>query len=250
MKLHERIYLIGSGSQGFNMTDDYDCNVYLIDGKQELAVIDSGAGMGIPQILENIKDDGFEVGDIRHLCLTHAHGDHAGGAARLREAFGSASVYLHSDAAPFLRDGDEEAISLAEAKRVGLYPRDYRFEACEVDVELVGGETIAVGDLRLEAIDTPGHSKGHISYQMQYGNENILFGGDLVFFGGKIILQNIWDCDLHAHLSSLTQFRNAEVDVLLPGHQTFSLKHGQRHIDAALKSIDGLLVPPNLTYGW
>jgi hypothetical protein len=29
MKLTERIYLVGSGSQGFGLTDDYDCHVYL-----------------------------------------------------------------------------------------------------------------------------------------------------------------------------------------------------------------------------
>jgi hypothetical protein len=77
-----------------------------------------------------------------------------------------------------------------------------------------------------------------------------VFGGDLVFFGSRILLQNTWDCDLQTHLASLAKLRDARIDVLIPGHRTFSLKDGQRHIDAALKIADGLLVPPNFTYGW
>ena len=250
MKLTDRIYLVGSGLMGFGLTDDYDCHIYLIDGGDELAVIDAGAGMGVPQIVENIREHGFEPGRVRHLMLTHAHGDHAGGAARMWEALRGPRVYMHADCAPFLREGDEAAISLEDAKRVGLYPTDYRFEPCEVDVELQEEQVVTVGDLELRTIETPGHSKGHVSFLLMHGGRRILFGADLVFFGGKILLQNTWDCDLHAQIDSLVKLRDAQIDALLPGHLTFSLKNGQRHIDEALKIIDGLLIPPNLSYGW
>lgn len=250
MKLTERIYLVGSGNMGFNLTDGYDCHVYLLDGGDALALIDAGAGMGVPQIIDHIRGHGFALDQVGHLLLTHAHGDHAGGAARLRGALGEPVVYMHADCASFLRQGDERAISLAEAKRAGIYPADYHFEPCPVDVELHEGETITVGDLELRVIETPGHSQGHVSYLLQHKSQTILFGGDLVFFGGRILLQNTWDCDLQAHLDSLAKLREAQIDVLLPGHLTFSLKDGQRHIDAALKFVDGLLVPPNFSYGW
>ena len=165
-------------------------------------------------------------------------------------ALGGPRVYMHADCAPFLRDGDERAISLADAKRAGLYPSAYRFKPYGVDVALREGHVVTVGDLQLQTIETPGHSHGHVSYLMKQGGRTVLFGGDLVFFGGKILLQNTWDCNLRAHLDSLVKLRDARVDVLLPGHLTFSLKNGQRHIDAALKIIDGLLVPANFSYGW
>ena len=249
MKLTDRIYLVGSGIQGFGLTDDYDCHIYLIDGGDELALVDAGAGMGVPQIVRNIREHGFEPTRVRHLLLTHAHGDHAGGTAKMCAALGGPRVYMHADCAPFLRDGDERAISLADAKRAGFYPSAYRFEPYEVDVDLREGHVVTVGDLQFQTIETPGHSQGHVSYLMKQGGRTVLFGGDLVFFGGKILLQNTWDCDLRAHLDSLVKLRDARVDVLLPGHLTFSLKNGQRHIDAALKIIDGLLVPPNFSYG-
>lgn len=251
MKITDRIYLVGSGSQGFSLTDDYDCHIYLIDSGGELALIDAGAGIGVPQIAQNIRDHGFDTRQVKHLLLTHAHGDHAGGAKKMQATLGGhARVYMHTDCAPFLREGDEKAISLADAKRVGVYPSDYHFEACPVDVELEEGSLITVGDLTLQTIETPGHSKGHASYLLKHEGQNILFGGDLVFFGGRILLQNTWDCDLRAHLDSLNKLRDAKIDMLFPGHLAFSLKNGQRHIDAALKFNDGLLVPPNFTYGW
>ncbi|NOX60698.1 MAG: MBL fold metallo-hydrolase [Chloroflexi bacterium] len=250
MKLMEHIYLIGSGLQGFGMTDDYDCHIYLVDGGEELAIIDAGAGLGVPQILQNIRDHGFDLAQVRHVLLTHAHADHAGGAAKLVKALGNPRVYMHAACARFLQEGDEEAITLAKAKEVGLYPPDYRFEPCQVDVELREGQRVKIGALELETIETPGHSQGHVSFLLSCNGKTILFGGDLVFFGGKILLQNTWDCDLRAHLDSLSKLRNAEIDALLPGHLTISLSKGQRHIDAALNIVDGLLVPPNFTYGW
>lgn len=250
MRLTDRIYLVGSGGQGFNLTDDYDCHIYLLDGGEELALIDAGAGMGVPQIVDNIRSHGFDPAQVTHLLLTHAHGDHAGGAAKMAAALGNPRVYMHSDCAPFLIEGDEKAISLAPAKRVGLYPTDYHFEPYPVDVALEDGDRIYVGDLVLETIATPGHSKGHISFLVEHDQRKEFFGGDLVFFGGKILLQNAWDCDMQAHLQSLTRLRDAGIDGFFPGHLTFCLKNGQRHIDAAVSIIDGLLVPPNFTYAW
>jgi hydroxyacylglutathione hydrolase len=250
VKIHDRVYLVGSGSQGFSMTDDSDCHVYLIDGIGELAMIDSGSGHSVAQILQNICSEGLDPKRVKHLLLTHAHLDHAGGAAKLREALAGVRVYMHADCAPYLRNGDERAISLANAKEAGLYPEGYPFEPCEVDCELLGGQTVTFGDLQIECIETPGHSRGHVSYLMQCNGSKILFGGDLVFFGGMVLLQNTWDCDLQAHISSLKKFREARLDVFLPGHLAFSLRDGQRHIDAALKCVDGLLIPPNLSYSW
>ena len=235
---------------GIGLSDDYDCHVYLIDGGQELGLVDAGGGMGVPEILDHIRNDGFDPARVRHLILTHAHGDHAGGAARLVEALGGPRVYMHADSAAFVRDGNAEAVYLPQAIEAGIYPADYRFEACPVDVDLHEGDTISIGELTLRAIDTPGHCSGHMSFMMGHGGRNFFFGGDLVFFGGTILLQNIPDCDLQAQIQSLKKMRDAAVDVFLPGHLTFSLRNGQRHIDAALKIIDGLLVPPNFTYGW
>jgi len=250
MKLAPPVYLVGSGSQGISLTDPWDCHVYLVDGGTELALVDAGAGMDVAAILEQITNDGFDLAQVKHLIFTHAHADHAGGAAELRQALGQPRVYLHADIADCLRNGDEEAASVVQGRHGGIYPDGYKYNSCPVDVELKDGQQIRVGQLVLETVDTPGHSCGHMCFTMKHDGRTWLFGGDLLFFGGKILLQDIWDCDLRAYLASIKGLRNAGIDVFLPGHQAWSLRDGQRHVDAALRIIDQVLVPPNLSYGW
>jgi len=250
MRLTERVYLVGSGSNGFDLTDPFDCHVYLIDGGNELALIDVGAGMGAEGIVENVKQDGFDPGRIRHLILTHGHGDHAGGAARMRSLLGEPAIYVSGAIAESLRAGDEQAMSIDVAKQAGIYPLDYRLEPFAIDHELEEGASIEVGELQLNVFDTPGHSDGHISLLMEEDGRRTLFAGDVVFFGGKILLQNIHDCRLDALIGSLRKLRQLEVSTLLPGHLTMSLRDGQRHIERANTVLDRLLIPEQMVSAW
>jgi len=250
VRLAERVYLVGSGTQGFDLTDPYDCHVYLIDGGGELALIDVGAGMGAAAIIENVKRDGFDPARIRHVILTHGHGDHAGGAARMRSMLGEPSVYASGGIADALRRADEKAISLEAAKLAGIYPMDYRMEPCSIDHELEEGATISVGDVVLSVLDTPGHSDGHVSLLMEDSGRRMLFAGDVIFFGGKVLLQNIHDCRLDALINSLRKLRQLDVTSLLPGHLTLSLKDGQRHIERANQALDRLLIPEGILSAW
>jgi len=250
VRLAERVYLVGSGTQGFDLTDPYDCHVYLIDGGSELALIDVGAGMGAAAIIENVKRDGFDPARIRHVILTHGHGDHAGGAARMRSMLGEPSVYASGGIADALRRADEKAISLEAAKLAGIYPMDYRMVPCSIDHELEEGATVSVGDVVLSVLDTPGHSDGHVSLLMEDSGRRMLFAGDVIFFGGKVLLQNIHDCRLDALINSLRKLRQLDVTSLLPGHLTLSLKDGQRHIERANQALDRLLIPEGILSAW
>lgn len=250
MRLIDRVHLVGSGSFGFDLTDPYDCHVYLLDGKSELALVDVGAGMGAEAILENVKADGFDPRRIRYLILTHAHGDHAGGATRMRGLIGEPAVCVSRDRAQALREADESAVSLDVAKTVGIYPPTYTLEPCEVDVELVHGETLTVGDLNLGVLDTPGHADGHVSLLLDHAGQRSLFAGDVIFFGGKILLQAIHDCRLDAQIRSLRSLRELHIDALLPGHLTLSLGDGQRHIERANEVLDRLLIPEQMVSAW
>ena len=250
MKLTEGIHLVGSGSLGFDLTDNFDCHVYLLDGGDELALVDAGAGLGAEAILDNVRRDGLDPARIRHLILTHAHGDHAGGAATLRSLLSGPTVYISKTRAEALRTADAEAISLSDAKRAGIYPPEYRFQACDVDVELDDGDEIAVGRLTLRALDTPGHADGHTSFLLEHRGQRSLFAGDVVFHGGKVLLQAIHDCRLDALIRSLRRLRSLEVDGLFPGHLAFSLAGGQRHIERANEVLDRLLIPEQVVGAW
>lgn len=57
MKITDNIFLVGSSQIGLSHSSD--CSVYLIDGGNELALIDAGVGIEIEKIFANIKEDSF-----------------------------------------------------------------------------------------------------------------------------------------------------------------------------------------------
>ena len=250
MKIADRIHLVGSGIMGIDLTDAYDCHVFLIDGGDELAIIDAGAGMGAERILANVQAEGFDPGRVRQIVLTHAHVDHAGGVAKLRGLLDSPAVLASSVCADWVRTGDEEKVSLDVAKKAAFYPADYVLEPCPVDSELADGDSIRVGDLALTVLDTPGHADGHVSLLLERDGERTLFSADAVFYGGYILLQSIWDCRLDAVIRTLRRLRDLEVTTLIPSHQGFSLSDGQRHIERANDALDRLLIPNQLISAW
>jgi len=242
MKITDHVYLVGSGKHGFSMTDDYDCHVYLVDGGDELAMVDTGARMGIAQILDNVRAHGLDPARISHLLITHTHADHAGGAARLREQL-DARVVCPAPEAEFLERGDEQAISLDRARENGFYPPDYHMEPCPVDQAVEHGDRVNVGRLELEALIVPGHSQGPACYRMRTDGATYLFSGDVVFRDGKIGLLNCVGSSLEAYRQYVGRLSDATVDVLLPGHDCPVLHNGQAHIDQAIEALKGLAPP-------
>lgn len=242
MKVTDRIHVVGSGKAGFNLTDAFDCHVYLLNGGDEYALIDAGAGISPELILGRIREDGLDPERVRYLLLTHAHADHAGGAAWLRERLGL-TVVGSQETAQWVGEADEQAISVDAARRAGVYPDSYRFAPCPVETVLGDGDTIRVGDVELTAIATPGHSKGKLSFVFRENGQVSAFTGDAIFPGGKILLQDIWDCSVQESCRSIERLHELDLDGLYPGHVGFSIQRGREHVEAAMEKIRQL-VPP------
>ncbi len=51
-KIYERVFLVG----GPEITDQRDCCIYLVDGGNEIALVDCGLGYSCRGILENIRN--------------------------------------------------------------------------------------------------------------------------------------------------------------------------------------------------
>jgi glyoxylase-like metal-dependent hydrolase (beta-lactamase superfamily II) len=243
--LTERISVVGGGASGLGISHPLDPNVYLLSGGEELALVDAGAGRGEDRILDNVRSIGYEPGQIKHIFLTHAHADHAGGAASLAEGL-EAQVYLSELEREAFESADEAALGLPIARRNGYYPEDYRLRACKVDVALQGDERLRCGDLELVVIPTPGHSAGSVCFLVDTREGVALFAGDSVFAGGRISLIVAPGSDLLAMQESVAQLGGLNVTSLLPGHGIFPLEGGQQHIDQAIEAFSTMLPPRSI----
>jgi hydroxyacylglutathione hydrolase len=248
VRITGEVFIVGGGiANAFGLSDDPDCHIYLVDGGDEMALIDCGmaAGDSLERILSNVRAEGLDPAKITKIIATHYHMDHTGGAARFRDRMG-VDVVAPADAAHALRTGDEHAVALDVAKAAGFYDMDYRFDPVDVALEVRDGDRIPIGQLELEVFETPGHCDGHASYVLQGSERRYLFAGDAVFSGGRVVLQNIHDCSIQKSAESIAKLAKLEFDALMPGHAAICLDGGMRHVAAAHTACQSLFVPKNL----
>ncbi len=247
MRLTERIFLIGSGEPDWAPTDPLDAQVYLVTTDAGHVVVDAGAGRSVDSIIAAATSDGLDPGRIRWVLLTHGHGDHAGGAAAWQRAVRGARVATSVEVGAWLAAADETATSVDRARAAGIYPADYRLEACEPALVLADGDVVAIGDLAFRAVTTPGHAQGHLAFLADIDGASTLFSGDALFPRGRILLQDTWDCDLHAALRSVERLAALQPQRLLAGHLGPVLGEAGQHIETAMARIARLLVPESLS---
>ncbi len=257
MKLSPRIHLVASGANGFRLTSRFDCNVYLLDGKTELALIDSGGGIEPERIVCQIENSGLDIQQLKTVLLTHAHGDHAAGAKFWRDRF-DAHVFCAAEARAWIESGDKVKTSFDAAIKAEIYPTDCQFPPCPIARELNDGDEISIGDLRLGVLSTCGHARGHVGFlldnepaegESQNNSGRALFGGDLIFAGGKISLLNTWDCSIPEYAASIARLHDLKIERLFPGHGAPLLADAQRDIERANARFLRLGVPPTLAGG-
>jgi len=244
MKICDSIYAVGGGDDGFGLSHQIDCTVYLIDCDGTFVLIDAGSGLAIEQILTNIKANGVDPECIEAIFITHAHGDHCGGLAGLQKACG-ARAYAAKDCARFISEGDTRAMSLDSAIKAGIYPQGYHFPKAEV-ITLEDSQVVRVGSREITLFETPGHSDGHACFGMMLNGKKALFSGDLIFYNGRILLQSTWDCRLDKYWISIRRMGSLGIESLFPAHQAFVETGGQRTFDSAIACLDMLTIPANL----
>lgn len=246
MKISEQVFLIGSGKYGIQISHSIDCNIYLLDGGGgEYAMIDAGGGVEPERIVQHIVEAGVKPEQLKYLLLTHAHADHMAGAAYFQQRYGL-EVIASKEAQPWIEHGDRDKTSLNAAVRAGVYPANFQLPACPVSRGVVEHDVIKLGNSTLTIIDTPGHSRGHLSFLLEQQGKKALFAGDTVFAGGKIVLQNIWDCSIQYYAATLAKLHHLQIDSLFPGHGPFILEQAWKHVEQAHGYFERLEIPPNL----
>nr|WP_041756324.1 subclass B3 metallo-beta-lactamase [Bradyrhizobium sp. ORS 278] len=127
---------------------------YLITTPQGHILIDTVMPESTALIETSIGKLGFKVADIKYVINTHAHIDHTGGLAQIKQETGAQMVAGAKD------------VPLLEG---GFYPgreeeRYLNFPPVKVDRAVREGDTVTLGGVTLTAHETPGHSPGCTSW--------------------------------------------------------------------------------------
>jgi glyoxylase-like metal-dependent hydrolase (beta-lactamase superfamily II) len=144
---------------------------YLLDIDDGPALFDCGPTSCIPALEAGLAERGLEVGDVRHLLLSHIHLDHAGAAGVLVREHPALQVHVSEIGAPHLIDP-----SRLEASARRLYGD--AFDVLWGELAPIPSENVhVVGDavLGLDCFPTPGHAWHHVSY---LDAEGTLYAGD------------------------------------------------------------------------
>ena len=173
-------------------------NIYLV-GNRALTMIDTG-----------LQEDRYTQAMFAHLtklgrryrveqaAITHSHPDHRGGLPWLRASIGPR---LYAPA---------KAIAIAEpAVGKGLL------------APLQEGDVLEADGVRLEVIDTPGHSEDSVSFWDR--EDGVLFTGDTILGKGTTVVH-----DLPAYMGSLGKLLALQPADHLPGPRPYHPGRGGR----------------------
>ena len=167
-------------------------NSYILSapGAPGVVVVDPGP------LLEGHLAELAAAGAVELILITHRHGDHTDGSARLHELTG----------APV---------------------RAFLQEFCHAAAPLHDGELIQAGGLTIEVLATPGHTSDSLCFAVTGpdGGEQLVFTGDTILGSGSTVL-DYPDGTLADYLDSLARLRQRGIDhgsaasqvKVLPGH--------------------------------
>ena len=148
------------------------------DEDGSLTLLDAGTRKAPAAVLAALDALGKRPGDVAHLLLSHAHNDHAGGAAALVDATG-AMVLAHEREAVYLREG---RMPTPDASTFGgrLLRRLPAGGFARVDVAetFVDGAVLPIAG-GLTVVHTPGHTPGHCAFL--HSPSGVLVTGDALF---------------------------------------------------------------------
>jgi len=208
-----------------------DVTAFLIATSAGHFLLDGGFEQTAPQILANIRRLGYEATDVRFLLNSHAHFDHAGGLAALKQATGAKLLASPADATLLQRGGLGD---FAFGNRLPFPP-------VTPDRLLRDGETLELGGVRLTARFTPGHTKGCTSWSMSAReggrSHDVLFICSATVPGYRLVANQSFPDIAETYRRTFATLRRLPCDVLLAPHGVFfDLKEKRGRIESGEKS--------------
>lgn len=134
---------------------------------QTAILIDSGYAFSAPRMIEMLKQH-LQGRPLDYILLTHSHYDHASGSVYCRDAWPNLQV-IGSEYAQyvFTRPGALRVIREMNQTGCALYGDGTfvdKLDDLRIDIALGDMETIQLGDVCIQALNTPGHTRDSVSY--------------------------------------------------------------------------------------
>jgi glyoxylase-like metal-dependent hydrolase (beta-lactamase superfamily II) len=171
-------------------------NLYALTDGDGLTLIDGGWALDAAReaLVSGLAQIGAGLGDIKRFLVTHAHRDHYTNAVAIRREYGT-RVLLGAGEKPTIdqlngphgaglrtqfvllaRHGAQPVVDALKALGVREDWHDPDYEV--PDAWIADRDRFEVGDRVLEAISTPGHTRGHVVFADRAAG--LLFAGDHV----------------------------------------------------------------------
>ncbi len=214
-------------------------NSYVIKGKDRNLIIDTGMNREECKaaLFPALKELDIDL-QRTDLFITHLHADHFGLTGdlatdssicyfnRVETAIVKGASHWGNFLQIFVENGfPKSVLQDSMAKHPGvLYSPSRLVEITPVD----DGQIIEVGDYKLQCIETPGHSPGHMC--LYDAAKKLLFSGDHILFD---ITPNIsyWPemkDALRSYIASLDKVSGLDVTRVLPAHRSLWHNHRER----------------------
>jgi metallo-beta-lactamase class B len=168
-----------------------DLAAYLIVTPQGDILINSTLEANVPLIKKNVETLGFSFEKIKILLISHAHYDHCGGSALVKQMTGAKYYVMDADISVVESGGKTD---YQYAHDSALY-----FPPTKVDRVLHDGDTVKMGAMVLTAHLTAGHTRGATTWTFDEMDEGrtmhvVIVGGPnlnahIVLVGNKVYPQ-------------------------------------------------------------
>lgn len=174
----------------------FQASCHIIDTGDGLIMIDTGYSNTLYLVIDSLYKLGYKPADVKYIVNTHWHGDHVEATDAMANLSGAKTII-----------GTED---FEKAKKY--------FTA---DLTVKDGDTLTLGNVTLEFMETPGHTKGTISFffNIECNGKNYrvgTFGGA----GANTLAQGKFDYDgcREDYRNSLNRLRAECVDVFIGNH--------------------------------
>lgn len=184
---------------------------FLITSTEGHYLLDGGLPENAEQIAANIKTLGFDIRDVKFLLNSHAHFDHSGGLATLKEMSGAQMV---------ASEGDRSALE------GGFYlgsedDRDLDAPPVKVDRIIGDEETLSLGGVVLKAHLTPGHTRGCTSWSMHVGGRSVLFFCSATVAANRLADPPQYSGIVRDYRATFVKTKDWRPDIFLANHPVF-----------------------------